>query len=237
MGSGFDGSGLTTLTLTAAEPEVFLPKLGAVKVDGEPEEWTGAAAVPVRLASCIAQRRPSHTWNGPADCGMELFCGWNDERLCLAGFVADDDIRAEQDGVELYVDARGGAAFLKSPYSEGSCQILVRPPVGDEAPEMVFGRADGAIAGAQLAGKRVAGGWTFELVLPWSGFPGFSARSGACVGLQFAVADYDARDGDARQPLMMTWQAVTSLFTSPQNMMKWTLIEMVSKGARTDGGK
>jgi hypothetical protein len=232
-------TGLTTLTLTAAEPEVSLPKLGAVKVDGDLTEWNAAVTVPVRFASYIAQRRPSHTWSGQADCGMELFCGWNDEGLCLAGFVADDDIRADLDGVDLYVDARVGAAFLKSPYSAGSYQILVRPPVGDEAPKMVFGRADGAIAGAQLAVKRVAGGWTFEMVLPWSAFPGFSARSGTCVGLQFAGDDYDGYDGrdrDTAKPLVMSWHAAKALSENPQKLVKFTLCDTLSKGALMELG-
>ena len=81
------------------------------------------------------------------------------------------------------------------------------------------------------------GGWTFEILVPWSYFLLFDPAPGAHVGLQFAVDDYDARDGDAKQPLMMTWQAVTSLFTSPQNMMKWTLIETASKDVIKDGGK
>ena len=236
---GLMATGLTTLTLTAAEPEAFLPRLGAVKVDGDLTEWNAAVTVPVRFAACIAQRRASHIWSGPADCGMELFCGWNEEGLCLAGFVADDDIRGDLDGVELYVDARGGGAFLKSPYSEGSGQILVRPPVGDEAPKMVFGRADSAIAGAQFAGKRAAGGWTFELVLPWSGFPGSSARSGACVGLQCAVDDYDGYDGrdrDTAKPLVMSWHATKALFENPQKLVKFTLCDTLPKGALMDLG-
>jgi hypothetical protein len=52
---GLMATGLTTLTLTAAEPEAFLPKFGAVKVDGDLSEWNAAVTVPVRFASCIAQ--------------------------------------------------------------------------------------------------------------------------------------------------------------------------------------
>jgi len=78
---GLMATGLTTVTLTAAEPEVFLPKLGAVKVDGDLTEWNAAVTVPVRFASYIAQRRASHTWSGPADCGLELCCGWNVDEL------------------------------------------------------------------------------------------------------------------------------------------------------------
>ena len=76
----------------AALPQGFLPKLGAIKLDGDLSEWNVAVVVPIRFQSCITHLKSSHKWNGPEDCGMEVLCGWNEEGLCLAGFVADDDI-------------------------------------------------------------------------------------------------------------------------------------------------
>ncbi len=158
---GLVAAGLTIWTavadpqwdLPAALPEGFLPKLGAVTADGDLGEWSAAAAVPLRFASYIAHRKPSHTWNGPTDCGMEVFCGW-----------------------------------------------------------------------------------TFEVVLPWSAFPGFHAGAGSCLGLQFGLDDYDGRDNGLIQPLMMSWQAATLLFMSPQKMVKWALEDSFPKGAGTPIG-
>jgi hypothetical protein len=242
-------AGLTTWTAVAdpqwdlppAVPEGFLPKLGAVTADGDLGEWSAAAAVPLRFASYIAHRKPSHTWNGPMDCGMEVFCGWNEEGLCLAGFVADDDVQNDaapensfqRDCLELYVDGRIGAALMKPPYTKGAYQLYVRPPVGGKTSELFIHPAHGAIAGARVAGKLVAGGWTFEVVLPWSAFPGFTPRAGSNLGLQFGLDDYDGRDSGLIQPLMMSWQAATMLFMSPQKMVKWTLADRFPKGAGT----
>ncbi len=167
---GLMATGLTTLTLTAADQEAFLLKLGAVKVDGDLFEWNAAVTVPVRFASCIAQRRASHTWSGPADFGLELFCGWNDDGLGLAGLVSDDDVRnnrppkdphcCEEDCVEIFFDGRTGN-FMTPPYTKGASHMLLRPPVGGKGPVMQFHA--GMPEDIRLAGKLVPGGWTFEI--------------------------------------------------------------------------
>jgi hypothetical protein len=246
-------AGLAALTAAAAEPrwdlpqavpEGFLPKLGAIKTDGDLAEWNVAAAVPLRFASYLAIRKPTHTWNGPADCGMEVLCGWNDEGLCLAGFVADDEVQNDtapenlwqKDCLELFLDGRTGGKFMTPPYTRGSYQMYVRPPVGGKAAELCVNPLHGAVEGARVGGKLVAGGWTFELVLPWSAFPEFSPRAGAHFGLQFGLDDYDSRDAGTIQPLMISWQAATILFESPQKLLRWTLVDAFPKGAGTPLG-
>lgn len=214
VGRKFNFSALAKTPHAAA-----LPKLGAVTCDGEFTEWRDAAAVPLRLPADTAHRKPPHVWKGPADCSLEVLCGWSAEGLCLAGTVADDDVRNsrpndvsyEQDCVELYVDGRVGAAFLKPPYSKGAYHIFVRPPIGDAPVTLVCNSDKAAIANARAAGKRTAHGWTFEVVIPWEAFPGFCAQPGASFGLQFGVDDYDSRDGEASQPLMLSVRGATSL--------------------------
>ncbi len=226
----------------SAAPEGFLPKLGAIKLDGDLYEWNLAVTVPIRFQSCITHLKPPHKWNGPADCGMEALCGWNEEGLCLAGFVADDDVQNdtppdksyEKDCIELYADGRVGDAFMKPPYTKGAYHVFVRPPVGGKAAELAFAQSNyGTVEGARVAGKPVSGGWTFESVIPWTNFPGYTPRAGSVFGLQFGLDDYDARDAGTSQPLMMSWQAATFLFMSPQKMVKWTLVEKFPKSART----
>jgi sialate O-acetylesterase len=224
--------------LAQTPQEAALPRLGAVTCDGELTEWRDAAAVPLRLASDTAHRKPPHVWNGPADCSMEVLCGWSAEGLCLGGTVADDDVRNsrpndvsyEQDCVEFYVDGRIGAAFQKPPYSKGAYHIFVRPPVGDAPVTLVCNSDKAAITNARVAGKRSAHGWTFEVVIPWEAFPGFRAQPDASFGLQFGIDDYDSRDGDALQPLMMSVRGATSLFMNPQKLVKWTLGETLLTG-------
>lgn len=226
----------------AATSEGFLPKLGAIELDGDLSEWNVAVTVPIRSQSCITHLKPAHKWNGPADCGMEALCGWNEEGFCLAGFLADDDVQNdtspdksyEKDCVELYMDGRVGDAFMKPPYTKGAYHVFVRPPVGGKAAELAFAQSNyGSVEGARVAGKPVSGGWTFEIVIPWTNFPGYTPRAGSVFGLQFGLDDYDARDAGTIQPLMMSWQAATFLFMSPQKMVKWTLVETFPKSART----
>lgn len=221
--------------------EGALPKLGAVTLDGDLTEWNAAASVPLRSATHISHCRPPHKWNGPADCSMEVLCGWTREGLCLAAFVADDDVRNNspetepyaQDCVELYIDGRTGPSFMKPPYSKGAYQMFLRPPVGGQPVRLSFNSMYGAIDGARAVGKLVRGGWTVEVLLPWSAFPTFNPAAGAAIGLQFGLDDYDKRDAEATQPLFMTWQAATSLFMYPQKMIRWTFVDAIPQGANT----
>ncbi|MCX7935808.1 MAG: hypothetical protein N3A66_11195, partial [Planctomycetota bacterium] len=147
--------------------------------------------------------------------------------------VCDDDLVNDrepallwqQDCIELFVDCRRLEQFLKPPYSAGACQIFVRPPLAGKEPLIAVNPRDGDLPGLKVAGKAVAGGYSVEIFIPWAAFPDFKPVAGASVGLQFAIDDYDQRDGAMSQPLMMSWQGATALFNSPQKLMRWTLVE------------
>ncbi len=210
-----------------------LPKLAAAPVlDGNLAEWAAAAAVPVRFAAWIAHCDSRHAWNGPADCGMDVFCAWHEAGLCVAGSVTDDDVRNdrsgdalyEQDCVEVFADGRTGDAFMKPPYGPGAYHLFIRPPLNGTDLVAVVRSDLGSIEDLKAAGRRNAGGWTFELLIPWSAFPGVEPRAGGRLGLQFGLDDYDARDQDLPQPLMMTGRGATRLSRSPNRMTCWTLL-------------
>ena len=219
--------------------ESWLPKLARPLVlDGDLGEWAGAAAIPIRFASYIAWQAPNREWKGPADSGMEALAAWSDDGLCLAGLVTDDDLRNsrpveqswEQDGVELYVDGRGGERFLHAPYSAGAYQFLVRPPADGKEIAIGTNPAHGKVDGVRIAGKLIPGGYAFEVLVPWSAFPGFTAKPGSAIGLQFGLNDYDARDGTLSQPLQMTWQAARRLSANPAGFIRWTLADTFPTG-------
>ena len=78
-------------------PEGKLPKLTKPLVlDAKLDEWEGATSLSLRYASYISTLKPGHEWHGPKDAGAEMVCAWNDEGLCLAVLVTDDDVHNER---------------------------------------------------------------------------------------------------------------------------------------------
>jgi hypothetical protein len=182
-----------------------LPRLAQPLIlDGDLKEWSGGACIPIHSQYSIAHIRPDHKWKGPADCGLEAYAAWNDDGLCLAAAVADDEVintkpntaLYEQDCVELYVDGRAPQWLMASPYTRGAYQLQVRPPTATRDAEIVVNPRDGKIEDLRMAAKRTATGYTIEVLVPWKALPGVSAKPGVQVGLQFEVDDYDARDGN-----------------------------------------
>ncbi len=222
-----------------------LPRLSQPLVlDGDVAEWSAATSVPLLSKSYLLYCRPPHKWNGPPDAGMVVHCAWNDDGLCLAAVVADDDVRNDmpandywkQDCVEFFIDGRVGEKLMTRPYSQGAYQVLVRPPMGDRPPDAVVNERDGKIAGLKVAGKRTAAGYSIELLVPWSAFPGFAPKSGAPLGVQFALDEYDKRDRALEQPVVISYRAADNLWQYPQNLIRWELADAAPAGAGSDLG-
>tara|TARA_B100000809_G_scaffold250642_2_gene283342 strand:+ start:4476 stop:6374 length:1899 start_codon:yes stop_codon:yes gene_type:complete len=216
-----------------------LPRLTKPLVlDAKLNEWKGATSLSLRYASYISSIKPDHEWHGPKDAGAEMYCAWSDEGLCLAVLVADDTIHNErppgstwqQDCLELYIDGRVGETFMKPPYSRGAYQLFVRPPVGKSPAALLVNERDGAIDGLRIAGRRTPSGYIVEMVIPWKAFPGFKPEAGSPFGLQYSLCDYDKRDNDVDQPMVMSWRAETMLYMSPQKLVRYELVKAVPVG-------
>lgn len=210
----------------------YLPLLPAAPVlDGDLSDWRGMAVVPIRHVTDIAHRQKNHSWNGPADCSVVVFCGWHADGLFLAGNILDDDVQNEytgdrlyeQDCMEIFIDGRVGDSFMRSPYCKGTYHIFIRPPLQD-SDVMAAVRSDlGDIEGLQVAGQRQTNGWNFELKIPWSAFPDFTPKFGYKLGLQFGLGDYDERDKKSPQPLMLSARGITRLSHKPEHFAVWKL--------------
>lgn len=230
-------------TPPAAENVAYqLPALGGpLALDGDIGEWSKAACLPVRSFSYVDVCERTHKWNGPSDAGMEFYAAWNDEGLCVAAVVADDDVintRAgkdfwQQDCVEVYVDGRSGDKFMRPPYSLGAYQLLVKPPTSDKPADIALNPRDGEIKGLKIGGKRTDTGYVVEVLVPWSAFPEFEPRPGAAIGLQCRLNDYDKRDGTQDLPFALSYQGAGNLWDSPQRFIKWALVNQSSFGPET----
>ncbi|NQZ66595.1 MAG: hypothetical protein HRT89_00870 [Lentisphaeria bacterium] len=221
-------------------PEGKLPRLTKPLVlDAKLDEWEAATSLSLRYASYISNIKPGHEWRGPKDAGAEMYSAWNDEGLCIAVLVTDDDVHNErppgfvwqQDCLELFIDGRGGEAFMKPPYSKGAYQLFVRPPVGKSPAAVLVNGRDGVIDGLRIAGKRTRIGYIVEMVIPWKAFPNFKPEVGSPFGLQVSLCDYDKRDKDTDQPMVMSWRAEKTLYMSPQKLVRYELVTAVPVGA------
>lgn len=226
-------------------PSGPLPRLATpVNADGRLDEWSGALSLLIRSESCIAHRNPSHQWRGAADCSAEVLVGWTDEGLCIAANVADDDVHNDrpadslwqQDCIEIFIDGRSVSRLRKPPYSVGAYQAFVRPPTDANPPLFAVNAAHGAIEKARIGGVRTQTGYAIELVIPWQAFPELTPKEGSIIGLQFAIDDWDSRDGSRTQPLMLSFGGATALFMSPQKLLQMTLVGSLSPRDRSLAG-
>ena len=225
------------------KPEIVparLPHLSqSLVLDGDLSEWQDAVCVPVRLRNDVRREIPPRKWRGPADAGMEVYCAWDSDGLCLAAVVTDDDVSNrfrgyqafKQDSLHLLVDGRGPDRFLKPPASPGVYTILVTPPSAARRTRIHVDEPEGAdISGLQVAGKRTPTGYQIEALIPWGGFPELSPKPGTAVGLQFGLHDYDRRDGSADYPLALSFGGASDLDESPQKYIKFVLVSQAAVG-------
>jgi hypothetical protein len=120
-------------------PQGQLPRLAQpLALDGELKEWAGAASLPVLYRSdFIVPPQDPGRWQGAADAGMEVFQAWNEEGLCLAVRVVDDDVFNDsadpdswmQDCFEMYLDGRRQDLLMSVPFSKGAYKAQFRPPL------------------------------------------------------------------------------------------------------------
>ncbi|HUW34169.1 MAG TPA: sugar-binding protein, partial [Planctomycetota bacterium] len=114
---------------------------------------------------------------------MEVSTAWNDQGLCIAALVHDnelindqpDDLLWQRDCIELFVDGRIGERFMKPPYSPGAYQLFIKPPLAGKPPVIAVNPRDGKIEGLKIAGKPTASGFVVECIIPWTAFPAFAA--------------------------------------------------------------
>ena len=242
------GAALKCLELHRWQPpnvmtgSVQLPRLqDAPVLDGNIAEWQDAFSIPVRCENNTTALIEPHAWKGPSDLGMEFYAGWCSSGLCIAAVVADSELVNtrpgpdywQQDSIEIFVDGRSGDQFANPPYTPGCYQLLVRPPFDDQPPH-VYAKPGETIAGLKTAGKQTDCGYTFEMIIPWSAFPGFKPESGASFGLHCIANDYDSYTYNHKpgfKPFALTPYAAEGLFNSPQNFIRYHLVESPSRGA------
>ena len=225
----------------ADKPDGILPELGATpSLSGNLKEWADATTIPVRGATHITKREPDRKWLGPEDAGMEVFCGWTRDGLCLAFLRTDDELLVndavdqwwKRDCIEIFLDGRQGDRQMTRGYGPGVYQLFAVPLAKTtNGPVLARSPRNKRPEGAKIASKKLGKGCFVECIIPWSAFPDFQARPGSILGMQFGLDDHDSRDGKAQQPFQMTCQGRTGLHSDPSQFFRF---QLAGKGQRRD---
>lgn len=205
-------------------------------VDGDLLEWAEAASLPIRYRSYITPAKVSPEWQSAVDVGMEISCAWNSDGLCLGAVVAEESGNSQQGGVVIHVDGRTPQRLLKMPVGLGYYRLVIKPPWAKGKGSLIMRASDGKIVALNHAVKKIATGYSFEALMPWSAFPQFTPQPGARLGLQFVLTDNDIHGPPLKAPLTFTYRGIAPPTKTLVGMMLWSLAEKIPTGAQVNLG-
>ncbi|MFA5336279.1 MAG: sugar-binding protein [Candidatus Omnitrophota bacterium] len=172
-----------------------------IKVDGDLSEWyipdlSGSQAASVDKGSA------------------KFYMLYDKENLYLAAAVDDDLVMGNQsgvdiwrdDGVELWIDAKGDAdAFNNMPFNPGCYQINIAPLTKDGKAGVYVYRnintrplADAIRAASKISSDPKKRGYSVEAAIPISAVNGLELQEGKVLGVNFSITDKDSANGEWR---------------------------------------
>lgn len=186
------------------------------QLDGDLAEWPGPPSLALTPSN-------GHVFNGSFSGGddgsLELYIGYDSEKLYLAGQVRDDLLVHGDmwgcDRINLCFDARldttratypkGATGFegwaaddywvFLCPFPNPGIANLVNGALsmrlGGEIPQGGKNAYFGPVAGAEAAAREVPGGYVFEWALPLKALPYLKAQAGTFAGFSLFLSDYD----------------------------------------------
>ena len=196
--------GLSTTFALAAKPTVFdIPKLSNIKIDGDSSDWGNRGFCVAVMADTEGRSKPVD------DLDSNLHLGWNEQGLLVFVTVLDSIVCESPDDGNLW---QGDSIELfASPKlnSSESVQVLIAPGVSTEytKPRHFFWGNPGIVERfksmkIELAGKKIAGGYTYEVMLPWSDL-GITPKEGLEIPFQTYTNDLDSIDRP--DPFQIRW--------------------------------
>ncbi len=177
--------------------------LPSLKLDQREQVKIGLALEELKVIQPFLDHRD--IWQGVGDLSGDVRIAWDDENLYVAAFVRDNDILHRKrfskpllrdgDCLELFLDI---AVLEKSPWSSGRIQNLCFVPPDAEFKQATWGPRKGiyTIRRIDVSSARTTDGYTLEIALPWSNFPGFKPAPGTELDMDVAINDADANYKD-----------------------------------------
>ena len=205
------GAGLARLLLP--EPRtVQVPALPSIVLDGDLGEWAGVASMPLPVDS-------------KADSSVRI--GWRRDGLYGAVEMTDDSLVVDErapwvgDGLELWIEKDQKRALDRT-HTPHAAQYVFGPPAhGKDGPALafvVYGDGGKGAEGIRSAWRRSREGYRLEWFIPAAVLAPMKLRSGARLGLHFALND----DGQPIQQFQVT-RATTGFYRRP---IVWGVVQL-----------
>lgn len=183
-------------TASAAEKPVvgLIPKAQKpIAMDGKLTGWDGAFVTPVHVGHPDFANR-----------GAQFLYLWDERNLyiglrCLdqkPAHVGLDNQIWNGDAVEFYLDTRRGDKLGAMAFGPGSLHMFYTPFTKTEVKARLAVRdlpefKNFKLQGAEVAGAKMAWGYTAEFKLPWANFPDFTAKAGEVIGIDCELCSSD----------------------------------------------
>ena len=177
---------------------------GPVTIDGDLDEWGGAQPLPVDTAEQVL--RGGSGWPGAEQASFVLSWMWDEQNLYVSAQVKDPE--HVQDNVGPAV-VRGDALWLYFDTQASRRRVDVKLTLAQtpDGPQIWSWTSSSFLPGAELAWKKVEGGYTYEAALPWESLNRVEATSDralafeAGMGFGNAFIDWTGRDPDVASNL------------------------------------
>ena len=204
------------------KPELRVEAIPAqpIQVDAQFDEWVNAPQVFANQSAQIV--RGAQAWRGPQQDSFGVRTMWDQDKLYLAVAVRDSLVGDEgttgpsgEDAVWVYLDGRGTGARLSAKFTLGHTNK------GGQAWDW---HAGFWLPKAEVAWRKVEGGYAYEAAIPWASLGVRDAKTGQRLGIEVgrgvggnSFMDLGGRDPDSANnlvPLMLVEQAQSGVATS-----------------------
>ncbi|MGG1519319.1 sugar-binding protein [Paenibacillus oryzisoli] len=186
----------------------------------------------------IVNNRVERMITGTSDNNITFGTMWDADKLYVAVKVLDADLKndSEQsyqdDSVEIYIDGDNSRSTV---YGSDDHQITL----GWHDEQLSVG---GNITGITYAQQDIAGGFTVEMAIPWSGIGIAPPKVGSVVGFDVAYNDDDGRNSGNRESQLMwrgtgdNWRSTAAFGSLYLNDGKNVTVAREPSGALTTDG-
>lgn len=187
---------LVLMTGAAVFASVDIPKVDGIVIDGDGSDW-GDAGFRVGMTNPI-----QGITAGASDFDLEYRVGWNEKGILVFARVRDNEIQEADEKTALQ---QGDSMQLWMGTGEGYsnyCRFAITTDADPSYPDHRWKKWDRRTektgeADITFAGKRALGGYTMEVLLPWSNL-GITPKPGDVVGFQVDAADVDSAKSRCR---------------------------------------
>jgi hypothetical protein len=201
---------------------------GMPTIDGDLAEWGNLEAFPLTIdkpaqvvlgtqyTAVAHDAALSCDWKGPKDLSLRMAVAHDKDNLYFAIRVFDDRVvnknasknpqmSYEGDCVEIFLDARSTERQGRDEVDQNILQLLLVPVLEDfPAPTYYVMTPKGKkLQGVVLCSKSLLDGYTLEVKIPLSNFPGLDLGKMKTIGFDIAVDDKDEDVTNGRKSQMM----------------------------------